>query len=84
MHYSSVDPISSADTRAKSGDIETHEDSDEEMQATLESRKHSRTPEKRSVLASVFVYIMNQSYVLALIAMMVSYFMFLNFLFIYL
>lgn len=72
MHYSSVDPISSGDVRVKGGEIETQEDSDEEMQATAESRKHSRTTEKRSAFASVLVYIMNQSYVLALIAMMVS------------
>lgn len=70
MHYSSVDPISSGDIRVKGGEIEAQEDSDEEMQATVESRKHSRTTEKRSAFASVLVYIMNQSYVLALIAMM--------------
>lgn len=49
-------------------------DESEEDEADGSGKKNNKPNVKRSPLVSVFVYVMKQSYVLALIAMMVNFF----------
>lgn len=69
QNYSSMGQVNQADdipTPTMSGD-ESEEDEEDGL-----GRKKNKPNIKRSPLVSMFVYVMKQSYVLALIAMMVS------------
>ncbi|XP_052831053.1 piezo-type mechanosensitive ion channel component 1 isoform X7 [Octopus bimaculoides] len=71
MHYSSLDALPPSNSSVpKASDIEASEESEEELHGSKASHSRSALSEKRSVIASVLIYIMNQSYVLTLIAMM--------------
>lgn len=73
MHYSSLDALpSSKCSMPKACDIEASEESEDDLRGSKMSHSRSVLSEKRSVIVSVLIYVMNQSYVLTLIAMMVS------------
>ncbi|CAI9737891.1 Hypothetical predicted protein [Octopus vulgaris] len=71
MHYSSLDALPPSNSSVpKALDIEASEESEDDVRGSKVSHSRSVLSEKRSVIASVLIYIMNQSYVLTLIAMM--------------
>ncbi|GAB1603265.1 piezo-type mechanosensitive ion channel component 1-like isoform X5 [Argonauta hians] len=70
LHYSSLESLPpNIPSIQKTSDIEDIDVSDDEPHSSKNASR-SATSEKRAVITSVLVYIMNQSYVLTLIAMM--------------